>query len=185
MHLHPRRGAVGDHVAPVLEPAPEEHDCADEGELPGEGRERLAREDAGKEPPEGGEPADPDERGGEADGHREHDSATHPGGERPEPPVRQHLPLRAPCLATGGWPARKGSRPRFARQPHSRQPAGSEDTGGTRRSIRRFASPSTSRALRTRLPMNPAATPASSKRARGSKYPFTSSTPHGLSWRSR
>ena len=167
VHLHPRRGAVGDHVAPVLEPAPEHHDRADQGELPGERGERLPREDPGEEPPEGGEPADPDERSGEADGHREHDPAAHPGGERPEPRIGQQCALPAPCPATGR-PERSGSRPRFVRRPHSRQPPGS-DAGGTRRSIRRSASSSTSSPSRPLLPMNPAATPASSRRTRGSK----------------
>ena len=52
VRLHPGRGAMRDHVAPVLEPPPNQHDGADEGELSGQRLERLSREDPRDQPAE-------------------------------------------------------------------------------------------------------------------------------------
>ena len=145
MHLHPGRGPVRDHVAPVLEPAPEQHDRADEGELPGQRPEGFAREDPGDQPSEGGEPPDPDQGGGEPDRDRERDPAPHPRGEREEASIRQH---------------RAGYRPAGP---------GGAVAAASRRSTRRSASPSTIRASRALLPMNPASIPRSRRATRGSK----------------
>ena len=186
VHLHPGRGAVRDHVAPVFEPSPEQHDCADEDELPGERLERLAREDPGKEPAERSEPPDPDQGGGEADRYRKRDPAAHSGGERKEPWIGQHRAGRPGSGRTAaGRPPCRGTSGVSDHPPAPGDPGASDPIPPARRSTRRSASSSTTSSSRALLPMNPAPTPASSKATRGSKYPFTLSTPHGLPRRSR
>ena len=90
LELHHRRGTVGDHGAGVLQPAAEHHHRRHQRERHHELRERVPGEDPREQPPEQGEPPDPDQRREHPHRHRGGDPQSHAVRELPEAGVEEH-----------------------------------------------------------------------------------------------